>query len=57
MSFVVLELPLWQTGWWGRKSCNAIAGKGVPHREIIGGSMYIKFLKANFRQILGRTIP
>ncbi len=39
----------------GELLCNG--EEGVLHREIIWGSIYLKFLKANFRQILGRAIP
>ncbi len=31
-------------------------GEGVLHREIIWGSMYLKFLNAKFKQILGHAI-
>ncbi len=44
-------------GMTGEGELQCSGGEGVLHREIIWGSTYLRFLKANLKQILGRTIP
>ncbi len=44
-------------GMMGEGELQRNVGEGVLHREIIWGCMYSKYWKANFRQILGGTIP